>query len=51
MAETWGELLGIDGIGIHDDFFDLGGHSLLATQLVSRMRDKYKVELPLRDRF
>lgn len=51
MADTWGELLGIDGIGIHDDFFDLGGHSLLATQLVSRMRDKYKVELPLRDLF
>lgn len=51
MADTWGELLGIDGIGIYDDFFDLGGHSLLATQLVSRMRDTYRVELPLRDLF
>lgn len=51
MVHTWGELLGIDGVGIHDDFFDLGGHSLLATQLVSRLRDKYKVELPLRDLF
>ncbi|MBN1481969.1 SDR family NAD(P)-dependent oxidoreductase [candidate division KSB1 bacterium] len=51
MADIWGELLGIDGIGIYDDFFDLGGHSLLATQLVSRMRDTYRVELPLRDLF
>ncbi|RPI02584.1 MAG: SDR family NAD(P)-dependent oxidoreductase, partial [Calditrichaeota bacterium] len=51
MAETWGELLGIDGIGIYDDFFDLGGHSLLATQLISRLRDKYRIDLPLRSLF
>lgn len=51
LADAWGDLLGIDGIGIYDDFFDLGGHSLLATQLVSRLRDKYKVELPLRSLF
>ena len=51
LANVWGDLLGIEGIGIHDDFFDLGGHSLLATQLVSRLRDAYHVELPLRDLF
>lgn len=51
IAEMWRELLGIDEIGIHDNFFELGGHSLIATQLVSRLRETYKVELPLRDLF
>ena len=51
IVQMWGELLGIEGIGIHDNFFDLGGHSLLATQLVSRLRDSFKVDLPLRDLF
>lgn len=51
LVSVWGDLLGIEGIGIYDDFFDLGGHSLLATQLVSRLRDAYKVELPLSELF
>lgn len=51
LAETWGGLLGINDIGVFDDFFDLGGHSLLATQLISRLRDNYKVDLPLRNLF
>ena len=34
----WQELLGIEGIGIDDDFFEMGGHSLLATQVVARLR-------------
>ena len=42
------ELLGVDKIGVNDSFFDLGGHSLLATQLISRMREEFGVELPLR---
>ncbi|HEX6912736.1 MAG TPA: phosphopantetheine-binding protein, partial [Longimicrobium sp.] len=48
LAGMWRELLGIDRIGIHDDFFRLGGHSLLGLQLVSRIRETFQVELPLR---
>jgi len=48
VAAMWQELLGIDRIGIHDDFFGLGGHSLLATQIISRTRDQFGLELPLK---
>ena len=51
VAEMWEELLGIDRIGVHDDFFGLGGHSLLATQIVSRVRDQFGLELPLKSVF
>ncbi|NEQ80763.1 MAG: amino acid adenylation domain-containing protein, partial [Moorea sp. SIO2I5] len=45
LAEIWGEVLGIEHIGIHDNFFDLGGHSLMATQVVSRVGQAFSVEL------
>jgi acyl transferase domain-containing protein len=51
VAEMWQELLGIGRIGVHDDFFGLGGHSLLATQIVSRVRDRFGLELPLKSVF
>ena len=52
VAEIFAEVLGLPGeISIHDSFFDLGGHSLLATQLLSRVRDAFAVELPLRQVF
>lgn len=47
MAALWQEFLGIDRIGIHDNFFDLGGHSLLATQLASRLRQSFGVAVEL----
>ncbi len=51
LAKIWVEVLGLKRVGIHDNFFELGGHSLLATQLVSRVRDAFGVELPLRSVF
>ncbi|MGH7594233.1 MAG: amino acid adenylation domain-containing protein, partial [Gemmatimonadales bacterium] len=48
IADIWGEVLGADRIGVHDDFFDLGGHSLLALRMFSRLVDRVQVRLPLR---
>ena len=45
VAEIWKEILRIERAGIHDSFFDLGGHSLLVTQLISRLREAFRVEL------
>jgi acyl carrier protein len=51
LANIWSEVLRIERIGITDNFFVLGGHSLLATQVVSRVRDRLGVNLPLRSLF
>lgn len=51
MVTIWQEVLGPAQIGIHNNFFDLGGHSLLATQIISRVRDQFEVDLPVRALF
>ncbi|MGB8954095.1 MAG: amino acid adenylation domain-containing protein, partial [Tumebacillaceae bacterium] len=48
VAAAWEEVLDQKYIGVHDDFFDLGGHSLLATRMISRLRSRLGVEVPLR---
>jgi amino acid adenylation domain-containing protein len=47
LIEIWSEALGLQAMGIDDNFFELGGHSMLAAQVVARVRDEFKVQLPL----
>jgi acyl carrier protein len=51
LAAMWREVLGVERVGVDDGFFELGGHSLRATQVVSRVRDVFGVEVPLRRLF
>jgi len=48
IAAIWSQVLKLEKVGIHDNFFSLGGHSLLATQVAHRVRDTFNVALPLR---
>jgi acyl carrier protein len=48
LAGIWSEVLGVERLSVHDNFFGLGGHSLLAAQVISRTRNIFSVDLPLR---
>ena len=51
LVAIWAEVLKLEQVGVHDNFFDLGGHSLMATQVVSRMREQMQIEMPLSEMF
>jgi acyl carrier protein len=51
IATIWGNLLGVAHVGANDNFFELGGDSLLATQVVSRVKQNFQVEVPVRQLF
>jgi acyl carrier protein len=51
IAGIFAEVLGREQVGAGDNFFELGGHSLIASQVVSRLRDNFGIELPLRSLF
>jgi amino acid adenylation domain-containing protein/non-ribosomal peptide synthase protein (TIGR01720 family) len=51
LTEIWSSVLDLEQVGIHDNFFELGGHSLTATRVMSRVRECFHVEIPLRSLF
>lgn len=51
LATIWTEMLKIEKIGIHNNFFDLGGHSLLAMRVQSCIREAFEVDISIRDLF
>jgi amino acid adenylation domain-containing protein len=51
LAGLWAGALGVERVGVHDDFFALGGHSLLAAEVVAQVRELFRIELPLRSLF
>jgi amino acid adenylation domain-containing protein len=51
VARIWEQVLHRERIGSDENFFELGGHSLLATQVISRVREQFRVELPIRAMF
>jgi acyl-coenzyme A synthetase/AMP-(fatty) acid ligase/acyl carrier protein len=51
LAGIWAEILRVDKVSLHDDFFQIGGHSLLATRLITRVCREFNIDIPLRSIF
>jgi len=51
VSKLWANILSLDHVGIHDNFFDLGGHSLVATRLISKVVEQFKLTIPLQSLF
>jgi amino acid adenylation domain-containing protein len=51
VAAVWKEVLGLESVSVHDNFFDLGGHSMLAARLLGRLHEAFAVDVPLRSLF
>jgi acyl carrier protein len=51
IAEIWAEILKVERVGRHDNFFHLGGHSLLVVRLASRLRQAFDVDVPINEVF
>ena len=47
----WQESLGIEQVGVYDNFFEMGGHSLIAAQMASQLQNTFPIDLPLRSIF
>ena len=51
LIDIWRDVIGVDKVGLHDDFFDLGGHSVLVAQVISRVRQVFEVDISMRHLF
>jgi len=51
VAAIWSKVLGVERVGVEDNFFTLGGHSLLATQVIAQVRTDFSIDLPLHSVF
>jgi surfactin family lipopeptide synthetase C len=51
IATVWQEVLGVEKVGLHDNFFDLGGHSLLLAEVQSTLQDIFQQDIPIVDLF